>query len=267
MDETPARGAVLNGVGWTLRDCALRFGAATVLERLNLQAEPGSSIALVGPSGCGKTTLLRLLGGALKPSSGSVMFTDGSGAEVGSAPFATAFCFQEPRLLPWLTALDNAALPLRLRGVPQAEARNKAQEQLDLVGLRAEGEKLPGALSGGMQMRVALARALVTHPQLLLLDEPFAAVDEIRRAALDTELRRLWEQLRFTLVLVTHSASEAAFVGERVCVLAAEGGRIATTLTTARSQRDARFRFGAEHQQDVASIVQALHESSTVGAA
>ncbi len=264
MDALPARGAPFSGVSWSLQDCAVHFAGSAVIAGLTLSGTAGSCTALVGPSGCGKTTLLRLLGGLLQPSSGSITCSNPEGTALRAADFTAAFCFQEPRLLPWLSALDNAALPLRLRGATTTQARNAALEQLGLVGLQDAAAKLPAALSGGMQMRVALARALVTQPQLLLLDEPFAAVDEIRRAALDLELRRLWERLKLTLVLVTHSAAEAAFVADRVCVLGASGGRIVADLQTTPSERCAALRFSAEHQHDVARVVQALHNANGV---
>jgi NitT/TauT family transport system ATP-binding protein len=191
---------------------------ARVLDGLDLDVAKGSFVALLGPSGCGKSTLLRLVAGLDAPDAGSVTLEGGA---------RVAFVFQDPHLLPWRTVLANATLPLELAGDSLAEAREElAQRALADVGLADAMTKLPHELSGGMRMRASLARALVTRPDLLLLDEPFAALDEMTRQRLDDQLRGLWAQLGFTVMFVTHSVDEAAYLAERAVVFSARPARI-----------------------------------------
>lgn len=205
------------------------FGAVAAVAPLDLALPAGSSTALVGPSGCGKTTLLRLIGGLDLPSAGLV--------ERGAG--AVGVCFQEPRLLAWRSVLDNVALPLEIAGVARAERTERAHDALMLVQLSDAHARLPHQLSGGMKMRASLARALVSRPSLLLLDEPFGALDEVTRHELDAALRALWEQERFTAVLVTHSMPEAVYVAERVVVFSPRPARIVADLATPAIPRDA----------------------------
>jgi NitT/TauT family transport system ATP-binding protein len=174
-------------------------------------------LAILGPSGCGKSTLLRLMARLAKPDAGSIAFDPEP---------RTAFVFQDAHLLPWRNVLDNAALPLELMGVPRPERYRQAREVLAEVGLQEAEQKYPAQLSGGMRMRVSLARALITKPSMLLMDEPFAALDEITRFGLETRLRDLWREHEMTVVFVTHSISEAAFLANRAIVLARRGGAI-----------------------------------------
>jgi NitT/TauT family transport system ATP-binding protein len=191
---------------------------ARVLDGLDLDVAKGSFVALLGPSGCGKSTLLRLVAGLDAPDAGSVTLEGGA---------RVAFVFQDPHLLPWRTVLANATLPLELAGDSLAEAREElAQRALADVGLADAMTKLPHELSGGMRMRASLARALVTRPDLLLLDEPFAALDEMTRQRLDDQLRALWAQLGFTVMFVTHSVDEAAYLAQRAVVLSSRPARI-----------------------------------------
>jgi NitT/TauT family transport system ATP-binding protein len=189
-----------------------------VIENIDLRIAAGEFVAILGPSGSGKSTLLRMLARLAEPSAGRIV----------SEPVTDqiAFVFQDAHLLPWRNVLDNAALPLELRGVPRGERLAKARAELEHVGLLEALERYPAELSGGMRMRVSLARALVTEPRLLLLDEPFAALDEITRFHLDVQLRQLWQRLGMTLIFVTHSISEAAFLANRAVVLSRRGGRI-----------------------------------------
>jgi NitT/TauT family transport system ATP-binding protein len=196
-----------------------------VFSGLNLEAAPGDFISLIGPSGCGKTTLLRLLAGLAAPSSGKVAIDDLAPA---AARDRLAFVFQEPTLLPWLTARRNVELPLRLHGEPAHSRAVTAREALSRVGLADAAERYPRQLSGGMKMRVSLARALTGHPSLLLFDEPFGALDEMTRNRLNEDLLRLRETAPFTALFVTHSVGEAVFLSNRVVVLAR--GRIAAEL-------------------------------------
>jgi NitT/TauT family transport system ATP-binding protein len=201
-----------------------RYGdGPVVLERLDLAVGPGDFVSLIGPSGCGKSTVLKLISGLSPATSGEV-------AVLGTAPRRArdrqAFIFQDATLLPWLTAQDNVAVPLRLRGTPAAERAARASEQLRLVGLESAADYFPRQLSGGMKMRVSLARALTMQPELLLLDEPFGALDEMTRQRLNEQLLELRERRRFAAVFVTHSVAEAVFLSNRIVVMAAHPGRV-----------------------------------------
>jgi NitT/TauT family transport system ATP-binding protein len=195
------------------------YGRRRALGPFSLALKPGEIIALVGPSGCGKSTALRLLAGLEQPSRGTVKRTPGRGE--------TSVVFQAATLMPWASALSNAALPLELAGVARAQARDRAADALDRVGLAGAHEAKPAQLSGGMAMRVSLARALVTRPRLLLLDEPFAALDEITRRKLADDVLALWADLAPAVVFVTHNVEEAVYMASRVVVMSPGPGRIA----------------------------------------
>jgi NitT/TauT family transport system ATP-binding protein len=185
---------------------------------MNLAIAAGEFLAILGPSGCGKSTLLRMIAKLAEP----------DGGRIAAEPdgFRTGFVFQDAHLLPWRTVLDNAALPLELQGASVEQRYQPARAVLEQVGLRDAEALYPAQLSGGMRMRVSLARALVTEPKLLLLDEPFAALDEITRFHLEVQLRDLWQRRQMTVIFVTHSISEAAFIANRAVVLARRGGAI-----------------------------------------
>ncbi|MFN9078779.1 MAG: ABC transporter ATP-binding protein [bacterium] len=210
------------------------FGSVRAVDRVSLAFARGSFTALVGPSGCGKTTILRLLGDLDRPDAGSCERDTGG-------VLSTGFLFQEPRLLAWRTLRENVALPLELAGVAAAERLARADEALRLVRLADAGTRFPHQLSGGMKMRASLARAVIARPSLLLLDEPFGALDEVTRHELDMELRALWERERFTAVLVTHSLPEAAFLAERMAVFSPRPARVVADIATPTGTRDARF--------------------------
>jgi NitT/TauT family transport system ATP-binding protein len=221
-----------------------------VLANITLTARPADFIAFIGPSGCGKTTLLRLLAGLTLPSSGAITL---DGVIPAEARDHLAFIFQEPTLLPWLSTCSNVELPLRLRGEPKEARRNQAFELLRLVGLESAAAQYPRQLSGGMKMRVSLARALTRQPSLLLLDEPFAALDELTRNRLNEDLLRLRKQSPFTAFFVTHSVAEAVFLSNRIFVLAANPGRIAAEIVVPFPYpRPAELRESAAYQQVVA---------------
>lgn len=187
-------------------------GGVEALAPLDVDVAPGSFVALLGPSGCGKSTLLRLVAGLDRPSAGTLSL---AGPRMKPS---IAFVFQDPQLMPWRRVLENAALPLELAGVPKTDRLERARAALEEVGLGDAATRYPRELSGGMRMRVSLARALVTEPDLLLLDEPFAALDELTRHRLDDQLRALWRARGMTVLFVTHAIGEAVYLAERALV-------------------------------------------------
>src|SRR5687767_11967293 len=203
-------------------------GRLVALDGCSLDVPAGSFTVVIGPNGCGKSTLLRVIAGLLTPDAGSVQLGDEQG---GRAPrpgdSRVGLAFQQPRLLPWLTTAENVALPLALHGMASAERGVRAQAALERVGLGDAGRMSPRELSGGMAQRAGLARALITDPPVLLLDEPFSALDALTREAFDTELQRLWLRRPRTLILVTHSVAEAVRLADQVAVMSARPGRVA----------------------------------------
>ena len=197
------------------------------LDRATVKIQRGEFVSLLGPSGCGKSTLLKMFAGLEAPSTGRIVLHDGEDAAgPRSGHRSMAMVFQEATLMPWARVDDNVRLPLDLAGVPKSESAPRVQEALDLVGLSQFTRSYPRELSGGMQMRVSIARALAVQPSILLMDEPFGALDEFTRNKLDSDLHRLWEQRGFTVVFVTHSIYEAVFLSSRVVVMAARPGRV-----------------------------------------
>jgi NitT/TauT family transport system ATP-binding protein len=213
------------------------------LDGLDLDVRPGEFLSLLGPSGCGKSTALRIIAGLSEPSAGAVEWQDTApaGRRIG-------FVFQEPTLMPWANVTHNVGLPLKLKRVDPAEAAPRIAAALERVGLGAFARAYPRELSGGMRMRVSIARALVTEPDLLLMDEPFAALDEITRFRLNNDLLDLWQAMRKTVVFVTHSVFESVYLSNRIVVMAARPGRVFAELKIdAPYPRGEEFRTSAEY--------------------
>jgi NitT/TauT family transport system ATP-binding protein len=203
-----------------------RFPNGTLaLDAVSTDIEQGDFIALLGPSGCGKSTLLRLIAGLDKPSQGKITWRDGT-----PKPGEIGFVFQDATLMPWASAEENVFLPLKLRRKSRAETKTEVHTALQQVGLAEFAGSKPSALSGGMKMRVSIARALVSQPKLLLMDEPFGALDEFTRHRLQEDLRSLWQRSGNTIVFVTHSIYEAAYLATRVLVMSARPGRISASI-------------------------------------
>ena len=214
------------------------------LNGTTVQIARGEFVSLLGPSGCGKSTLLKMFAGLEVPSSGRIVLHDGHDAAGRASGHASmAMVFQEATLMPWARVTENVRLPLDLAGMPRPEADRRVAEALELVGLAQFGRSYPRELSGGMQMRASIARALAVQPSILLMDEPFGALDEFTRNKLDSDLHKLWEQRGFTVVFVTHSIYEAVFLSSRVVVMAARPGRvIADVPIDAPAERDDGYR-------------------------
>ncbi|MEI9982069.1 MAG: ABC transporter ATP-binding protein [Aliidongia sp.] len=235
----------------TLDHVRKRFANGTeALGDVSLAIRPGEFLSLLGPSGCGKSTVLRLVAGLSEPSAGTIAWS--RMRELG-------FVFQEPTLMPWSRVLGNVLLPLRLAGTPRDEAEARARAALALVGLAGFERAFPRQLSGGMKMRVSIARALVTRPPLLLMDEPFAALDEITRLKLNDDLLALWLEQRFTTVFVTHSVFESVYLSSRILVMSARPGRIAADIAIdAPYPRSDGFRLSPDYARHCAEVSAAL---------
>ena len=212
-----------------LRGVAKTFPNGTqALAGLDLEVRQGEFLSLLGPSGCGKSTALRIIAGLTESTAGAVAWS--GPADKAERRGRIGFVFQEPTLMPWATVFDNVRLPLKLAGASGGEAAPRVEAVLQRVGLQQFARAYPRELSGGMRMRVSIARALVTEPELLLMDEPFAALDEITRFALNDDLLRMWQALRTTIVFVTHSVFESVYLSSRIAVMSPRPGRVVTEL-------------------------------------
>lgn len=223
MNNSPKAAAL------TLRNLSVTFpngnGGLEALRDVSFVVQPREFLCVLGPSGCGKTTLLRILAGLLQPNSGEITFHD----HAGQLP-ETGFVFQNANLMPWRSVLQNITLPLELSNTPQDVTLAKALDLIELVGLQGFENNWPKDLSGGMAQRVAIARALIHDPDLLLLDEPFGALDALTRERMGTELLRIWQARQKTVVMVTHSISEAVYLADRVLVLSARPGSVSLDI-------------------------------------
>ena len=244
----------------TLSQVTKRFaGGVQALAGVSLAVAPGEFVALLGPSGCGKSTVLRLVAGLAQADGGRVSAPalDAAGAST------TAFVFQEPTLMPWASVFDNVFLPLRLLGQRRAAAAALVRQVLARVGLAEFEAAYPAQLSGGMKMRASIARALVTQPQVLLMDEPFAALDDITRQRLNADLLQWWKQQGMSALFVTHSVGEAVFLSQRVLVMAARPGRVvAEVAIDAPYPRTPAFRHSAAFAQASRTLGQALEAAA-----
>ncbi|WP_372619586.1 ABC transporter ATP-binding protein [Falsiroseomonas sp.] len=249
----------------TLQGVGKRYANGTLaVQGVEMAIGQGDFVSLLGPSGCGKSTVLRMVAGLIAPTTGRIeMAGDTRGA--ASALRATGdvgFVFQEPTLMPWSNALKNVMLPLRLAGMSRGEAADRAAAALASVGLAGFEKSYPRALSGGMKMRVSIARALVTKPRLLLMDEPFAALDEITRHRLNNDLLTLWQDERFTAIFVTHSVFESVYLSRRIVVMAARPGRVVEDIeVNAAYPRGEVFRTSAEYAAHCRQVSEALHRA------
>ena len=226
---------------------------AQALHDLDLDVAQGEFLTLLGPSGCGKSTALRMIAGLSQPTTGSLEWSAGHRPDIG-------FVFQDAVLMPWASVFDNVWLPLRLNGQSRAQAEGQIGAALDLVGLKGFEKAYPRELSGGMKMRVSIARALVLRPSLLLMDEPFAALDEITRFRLNNDLLRLKHELATTVVFVTHSVFESVYLSTRIAVFSARPGRIVETIEVDEPlPRSEDFRLTQPYAQACRRASDALH--------
>lgn len=236
------------------------FSSGTVaLSGMSLTVESGEFISLLGPSGCGKSTALRIIAGLGDISAGTIDWPSSRINARGLPEGDISFVFQEPTLMPWKNVFGNVHLPLKLRGISKAAARDDIMSVLTTVGLQDFAEAYPRELSGGMKMRVSIARALVTKPKLLLMDEPFAALDEITRQKLNDDVLRLWKESGITVIFVTHSVFESAYLSNRIVVMKARPGRVHADLPLVTSlERDAFYRTSEEYRQACETVSRSL---------
>jgi len=251
----------LAGLAVSLRDVTKVYdNGVMALGPIDLRVRRGEFVSLLGPSGCGKSTALRLIAGLNAPSSGTVRVARPAATANGAHP--VGFVFQEPTLMPWTSVRENVRLPLKLAHVPFANSQARVDEALAQVGLSEFADAYPRELSGGMKMRVSLARALVTDPDILLMDEPFAALDEITRFRLNNDLLALWRSLRKTVIFVTHSVFESVYLSQRILVMTSRPGRVAAEIGIKTPEpRGEDFRTSADYAGYCRQVSSALAPS------
>lgn len=247
----------------SLNNITKSFSNGTVaLRDMALDVQQGEFVSLLGPSGCGKSTALRIIAGLAPATIGTVSWGGSATAQAEEASHDVSFVFQEPTLMPWATVFGNVYLPLKLKGQSKANARDAVIEALTLVGLEQFSNSYPRELSGGMKMRVSIARALVTRPRLLLMDEPFAALDEITRFKLNNDLLELWQRFNWTVIFVTHSVFELVYLSNRIVVMASRPGRVVDDIAIgAPYPRDEAFRTSDVYSQYCREVSNALHKA------
>jgi NitT/TauT family transport system ATP-binding protein len=248
----------------SLRAISKTFSSGTLaLKDMSLDIGEGEFLSLLGPSGCGKSTVLRIIAGLGEPTSGSVEWPSATSYDSEGHPEREiGFVFQEPTLMPWATVFNNVWMPLRLKGTSKTAARERVMDALQMVGLAKFADSYPRELSGGMKMRVSIARALITRPKLLLMDEPFAALDEITRFKLNDDLLELWEKFGWTVIFVTHSVFESVYLSNRIVVMAARPGRVFRDIDIpCPYPRGEAFRTSAVYNENCRKVSAALHEA------
>ncbi|KHQ51665.1 ABC transporter ATP-binding protein [Mameliella alba] len=247
-----------------IRDVDKTFGNGTVAVRdMSLGIKQGEFVSFLGPSGCGKSTALKMIAGLLSVSGGKIT-VNGHPAGQSSDGNDIGFVFQEATLMPWANVYENVYLPLKLHGLSKSEARERVEEALSMVGLANFAKSYPRELSGGMRMRVSIARAMVTRPKLLLMDEPFAALDEMTRAKLNDEVLALWEKHGLTVIFVTHSVFESVYLSSRVVVMAARPGRVVHDIPLSGGYpRNAAYRMTTEYTETCQRVSNALEGTMT----
>jgi NitT/TauT family transport system ATP-binding protein len=252
----------------TLAEVSKTFTNGTqALIGVDLKIMPGEFVSILGASGCGKSTLLRLIAGLAAATSGTIDWPQSIYDATGNPEPAIGFVFQEPTLLPWRTVAENVYLPLLLSGVSKGAARKRIDRALEQVGLHGFAESYPRQLSGGMKMRVSIARALVTDPKILLMDEPFAALDEITRSKLNDELLDLFARQGLTVIFVTHSVYESVYLSNRIIVMSSRPGRVTADVPIAVSYpRTEEFRTSPRYNDCCRQVSTALREAMTGGA-
>ncbi|WP_236042478.1 ABC transporter ATP-binding protein [Roseibium aggregatum] len=260
MQETPAQSAPII----SLKGVSKTFSNGTVaLNNMSLDIRQGEFVSLLGPSGCGKSTALRIVTNLTGPTSGKVEWPQ---ERANQKEHELSFVFQEPTLMPWATVFANVWLPLRLKGLSRKDAEDRVMEALQMVGLDQFAKSYPRELSGGMKMRVSIARALVTKPKVLLMDEPFAALDEITRFKLNNDILNLWETFGWTVIFVTHSVFESVYLSNRIVVMAARPGRVVNDMPIdAPYPRDESFRTSSVYAGFCRDVSGALHAAMGSG--
>ncbi|WP_430244119.1 ABC transporter ATP-binding protein [Neorhizobium sp. DAR64861/K0K2] len=246
-----------------MKDVSKVFSSGTVaLTGMSLTVNGGEFVSLLGPSGCGKSTALRIIAGLGDTTSGTIDWPSSRINSKGLPDGDISFVFQEPTLMPWATVFGNVYLPLKLRGISKAAARADILAALDSVGLKDFVDAYPRELSGGMKMRVSIARALVTKPRLLLMDEPFAALDEITRQKLNDDVLRLWRETGITVIFVTHSVFESAYLSNRIIVMKARPGRVHDDFPLVTSaERGLQYRTSEEYRATCDKVSRSLIEA------
>lgn len=264
-DQQPGKGRLVV----KMRSVTKVFSNGTLaLSDMSMDIGAGEFVSLLGPSGCGKSTALRIIAGLGRPSSGTIDWPSSRINSRGLPEGDVGFVFQEPTLMPWQTVFGNVYLPLRLQGKTKAASRERIMETLASVGLADFADAYPRELSGGMKMRVSIARALITGPKLLLMDEPFAALDEITRQKLNDDVRQLWQRSGVTVIFVTHSVYEATYLSNRIVVMRARPGEVYRDLAMPEAEvRDVHYRSSEEFQASSALVSRTLLEAISVGGA